>query len=336
MRVSSPQLLRHAFIYLINIVMALRSLPAAFFLLVCCSLAHAKQAPCLERTIAVSVSGGDGASVTSMDSVALQGSNAVTIRSIKPADRLPRVVLLIDTSRSMESSEPAAAVIAERFVSKLPAETEIGLAFFDSNYHPMASLNKDRSKPTFLLEALKNRQYYAKGLTALWSSVGEAAKMFGTPSLGDTIYVISDGGDNRSRTHMRDVLEALTGSGIRLFAAVLAGHIEIRRTPSELNGAVDIKDAAHATGGALLFDPDAPGGYYYSALDMVGKDRKPTRFAEDLNYQVSQLINYYRLEISLPEPIHRPQSWRLHIVSDGQSPTERLELIYPTLLIPCQ
>ena len=318
--------------------MALRSLPASLFLLVYCALAHAEQAPCLERTIAVSVSGGDGASVTSMDSVALQASNAVTIRSIKPADRLPRVVVLIDTSRSMESSEPAAAVIAERFVSKLPAETEIGLAFFDSNYHPMASLNKDRSKLTFLLEALKNRQYYAEGLTALWSSVGEAAKMFGTPSLGDTIYVISDGGDNRSRTHMRDVLEALTDSGIRLFAAVLAaGPIGIRsRTSEELNGPGILKDAVHATGGALLFDPDAPGGYYYSALDMVGKDRKPTRFAEDLNYQVSQLINYYRLEISLPEPIGKPQSWRLHIVGDGQSRTERLQLIYPTLLMPCQ
>lgn len=309
-------------------------------LLVSCALAQAEQVPCIERTIAVSLSRSDGTPVTSIDSLSLQGafgSLAVTIKSIRPAERLPRVVLLVDTSRSMEFSEPAAAVLAERFVSRLPAETEIGLAFFASNYTPMASLGNDRAKLTFALEALKNRQYYAEGLTALWSAVAEAAKMFGTPSLGDTIYVISDGGDNRSSSRMRGVQEALTGSGIRLFAAVLAAPIGIRsRSPEELNGPATIKEAVHTTGGAaLLFDPEAPGGYY-SALDMVGKNGKPTQFAEDLNRQVGQLLHYYRLEISLVEPVHKPQSWRLHIIGDGQSPTERLQLIYPTLLMPCQ
>jgi hypothetical protein len=199
----------------------------------------------------------------------------------------------------------------------------------------MAPLGKDRAKLTFALEALKNRQYYAEGQTALWSAVGEAAKMFGTPSLGDTIYVISDGGDNRSSTRMRGVLEALTGSGIRLFAAVLGGPIGIRRTTEELDGPGLIMEAARTTGGALLFNPETPGGYY-SALDMVRKSGKPTQFAEDLNRQVGQLINYYRLEISVLEPTHKPQSWRLRIVGDGQSPTKRLQLIYPTLLMPCQ
>jgi len=319
--------------------MVLRSLPALLLLLVSCALAQAEQVPCLDRTIAVSLSRSDGAPVTSVDSLSLQGaysSHAVTIRSIKLAERLPRVVLLVDTSGSMESSEPAAAVLAERFVSRLPAETEIGLAFFGTKYTPMASLRKDRGELTFALEGLKNRQYYAEGRTALWSSVGEAAKMFGTPSLGDTIYVISDGGDNRSRTQMRNVLEALTGSGIRLFAAVLAVSFRLRsRTPEELGGPGLIKEAVRTTGGALLFDPEAPGGYYY-ALDMIGKNGKPTQFAEDLNRQVGQLLNYYRLEISLLEPIHKPQSWRLNIVGDGQSQTERLHLLYPPLLMPCK
>jgi hypothetical protein len=275
-----------------------------------------------------------------MDSLAFEGaygSRAVTIKSIKPADGLPRVVLLIDTSGSMESSAPAAAVLAERFISKLPAETEIGLAFFASHFTPMVTLGKDRGKLAFVLEALRNGQYYTEGLTALWSAVGEAAKMFGAPSLGDTIYVISDGGDNRSRPQMRDVLQALTGSGIRLFATVFADPIGIRsRTPEQLNGPENLKDAVRATGGTLLFDPEAPGGAYSYSLDMVGKNGKPTQFAENLNRQINQLLNYYRLEISLPEPIHKPQSWRLHLAGDRQPPTEKLQLIYPALLMPCQ
>jgi len=236
----------------------------------------------------------------------------------------------------MEASEPAAAVLAQRFVSRLPAETEIGLAFFASKYTPMVSLGKDRPKLAFLLEALKNGQYYSEGLTALWTAVGEGAKMFGTPSLGDTIYVISDGGDNRSQAKMRGVLQALTGSGIRLFAAVLAEPIGIRsRTIGELDGPGTMREAVRTTGGALLFDPEAPGGYE-SSLDMVGKNGKPTQFAGDLNRQVNQLLNFYQLEISFPEPIHKPQSWRLRIVGDSQSPAERLKLIYPALLMPCQ
>lgn len=318
--------------------MGLRCIAALLFLLASPTLARAEQAPCLERTFAVSLSGTGGASAT-MDSLALRGqygSGAVTIKSVKPAERLPRVVLLVDTSGSMRWSEPAAAVLAERLVARLPAETEIGLAFFASNYTPMAPLTKDRGKLAFLLETLKNGQYYAEGLTALWSAVGEAAKMFGTPSLGDAIYVISDGGDNRSTTHAREVQQALTGSGIRLFAAVLAGPVGIRsRSVEELNGPGMIKQAVRTTGGALLFDSDAP-EVYYSTLDMVGKSGKPTQFAEDLNRQVGQLVNYYRLEISLPEPIHKPQSWRLRIVTDSHSPTPRPNLIYPALLMPCQ
>lgn len=320
--------------------MGLRSIRVSLFLLVSCALAHAQQAPCLERTIAVTASASDGTSVTSLDSLALQGAygnRAVVIKSIKPAEHLPRVVLLIDTSGSMESSEPAAAVIAEHLVSRLPTETEIGLAFFASNYTPMAPLAKDRGKLAFALEALKNRQYYAEGQTALWTAIGEAAKMFGTPSLGDTIYVISDGADNRSWPHMRDELQALTGSGIRFFAAVLAGPIGIRsRTPDELDGPGSMKEAVRTTGGTLLFDPEAPGRAYSYSLDMVEKNGKPTQFAENLNRQVNQLLNYYRLEISLPEPIHKPQSWRLRFAGDRQPPTEKLQLIYPALLMPCK
>ena len=319
--------------------MKLGSFPALLLLLVPSSLARAQQPPCLERTIAVSLTRGDGTPVTSVDSLAFRGvygNGAVTIRSIKPAERLPRVILLIDTSGSMALSEPAAAVLAERFVSRLPADTEIGLAFFASNYILMAPLSKDRSKLTFALEALKNGQYYSEGLTALWAAVGEAAKMFGSPSLGETIYVISDGGDNRSKSNVQAEEQALTGSGIRLFAAVFTGPLGLRmRSIEELNGPGIIKEAARVTGGALLFDPEAPGGYY-SELDMVGKNGKPTRFAEDLNRQLDQILNYYRFEITIPKPVRKPQSWRLQISNAGEAPAERVLLSYPILLMPCQ
>jgi len=236
----------------------------------------------------------------------------------------------------MRSADSAAAIIAERFVAKLPAESEIGLAFFSSNYTPMAPLSKDRSKLTFALEALKNGQYYAEGQTALWSAVREAAKMFGSPSLGDTIYIISDGADNRSGIHMRDELEALSSSGIRLFVALLLAPIGLRmRSIEALNGPGIIKEAARITGGTLLFDPEAPGGYY-SDLALLGKDGKPTQFANDLNRQLEQILHYYRLELTLPKQVDKPQSWKLQIAGAGQSSAAKLQLSYPTLLMPCQ
>lgn len=69
---------------------------------------------------------------------------------------------------------------------------------------------------------------------------------------------------------------------------------------------------------------------------MVGKNGKPTQFEEDLNHQVNQILNYYRVEISLPEPIRKPQSCRLRLAGDRQPPIEKLQLIYPALLMPCQ
>jgi hypothetical protein len=160
--------------------------------------------------------------------------------------------------------------------------------------------------------------------------------MFGTPHLGDTIYIISDGADNRSAKRIRDVQEALTSSGIRLFAAVLPQPVLLRsRTVEGLSAPGIMKEAARTTGGALLFDPESPGGFY-SDFDMVGKNGKPTRFAVDLNRQVGQIVNYYGLEISIAEPIDKPESWKLRIVDDAHSSSDRLQLIYPILLMPCQ
>lgn len=316
----------------------MRALPIVLLFLMRVSATYGAQTSCVDRDIPVSFSGSDGTSAPLADSLALHGydgSHAVTIKSIKPAEHVPRLVLLIDSSSSMGTAGTASAVLAERLVSKLPPDTEIGLAFFASDYTPMASLSTARAKLTFALEALKNGQYYAEGRTAIWSAVREAAKMFGPPSVGDAIYLISDGADNRSTPHKAAALEALAGSGIRLFAAVFTAPIGIRsRTIEELDGPGVMKEAVRTTGGSLLFDPDLSQGY--PSLDLVGKNAKSTQFAEDLNRQVGLLLNYYRVEITLPEPIRKSHIWRLSIDYNEQSKSGKLLLIYPRLLMPCQ
>ena len=57
--------------------------------------------------------------------------------------------------------------------------------------------------------------------TALYDAILEAVALLTPPQVGDVIYLITDGGENSSRTRGRRARRALLCAGVRLFAFVL-------------------------------------------------------------------------------------------------------------------
>ena len=89
------------------------------------------QSNCLERTIPVSIYSKDGTSVPALAPSNLSGTyrdKRVVVKSILLESRLPRIVLLIDSSGSMKERIDVAIDAAEDVVSEVPPAAEIGPA----------------------------------------------------------------------------------------------------------------------------------------------------------------------------------------------------------------
>jgi hypothetical protein len=300
-------------------------------------LSAAGQTECVNRSIPVNVSSSAGPVDFVLSASNILGtyrSRPVTINSVQIEERRPRVILLVDTSASMEMGGGNNAAFAEAILSKFPADMEVGLAFFATRTTPMVPPTLDHSKLLFPLEALRRGDYPNEGITALRSAVLDAIKMFGTPLLGDTVYLVSDGGENHSKAQEIDVGDTLGSSGIRLFALMANSQdIGIRsRTNEELDGPVLLRDLVRSGGGTMIPKFGTTG----VVSDLLGNKATTTQLGKEVTHQIDQILNFYRVDITLQEPADKPRKLNLILTGLDKATTRKLEFIFPTVLGPCR
>ena len=71
------------------------------------------------------------------------------------------------------------------------------------------------------------------------------------------------------------------------------------------------------------------------ASDLLGKKGKETQLAREVNRQIDQLLNFYRVDITLPEPMDKPRNLNLILRGFDKVTSGKLELSYPRVLGPC-
>ena len=305
-----------------------------------CSYAFADHPDCVERTIPVSLSDRNGVPLPNLTASNLQGTyqkRPIVIRSVEVNDRPPRVMVLVDTSGSMRTTGSSNADLAAAVVSKLPANVEVGLAFFAAKTVLVVTPTTDRVKLLYALEPLRKGFYYDEGMTALRSALLDSVKIFGPPVFGDTVLLISDGGENHSKASERDVEGILVSSGIRVFALTLQSEFGLlirSRTVEELDGPGTVQAVVRSTGGTALLIP--PPYFPTRPADILEKNGKETQLGHDIGRQIEQLLKFYRVEITLPGPVDKPRNWKLDLAGFDKGPAGKLELIYPTVLTPCR
>ncbi|MGH2790970.1 MAG: VWA domain-containing protein [Actinomycetota bacterium] len=107
------------------------------------------------------------------------------------------VVLVLDTSGSMEGEPMAAAIgAAQSFVSELPPDIRVGLVSFSDRPQVLRRISTER---TGLLDAINSLE--AGGETALYDAIAMASGLFAGPGQRN-IVLLSDGGDTASKASL--------------------------------------------------------------------------------------------------------------------------------------
>jgi hypothetical protein len=298
---------------------------------------YAQQSSCLERTIPVSTSGIDGSPLPELTTMSLEGTyqrKPVIVKSVALEERLPRVVLLVDTSGSMRTRVDATIDVAEGILSRLPANVKTGLAFFAIDTIPVLLPTLDRKKLIFELEALRRDRRSYRGYTSLWSALIESVKMFRPPLPGDSVYLISGGGDNKSKENEKDAERVLGSAGVRLFALLLQSSPSRMRAPEQFDGPFRVSNVIHVTGGTPVFATYG-GDPFPFRVAFTDKEGNPTEVGQLISLQLDQLLKFYRVEITLPDLVDKPRDWKLRFTGSASSRNDKVTLIYPTLVWPC-
>ncbi len=303
--------------------------------------AYGQENSCQRRTVPVSLETKDASPASDLSSANLEGSyrnQAVHINLVAPEPKLPRIILLLDTSGSMKGSENQLIDMSEELLSKLPPAMEAGLAFFATDIAPVALPTTDREKLEYQLEALRKSPPSFKGRTALLKSVIGSVQMLGNSSPGDVIFVISDGEDNKSSLTEEKTAISLTRAGIRVFGLVFEDPIGIRNRSQEAASNINLWQMIENTGGIGIsylgvFIGHFPAGKNPSLYDKTGQ---PTQLEISLEEQRRQLSTFYRVEIDLPEAVDKPREWKLGLTGFSKPQLHNLILRYPHLLAPCQ
>jgi len=260
-------------------------------------------------------------------------------------DRGPRrIALLLDASASMVEPESAtwkpALAIAKTLVEGLPPEDSIAFLSFASRIERRTDFTQD---PKTVLQQLDGLQREAKTLpkdmrkTALWDSVLETLRLFDPPRVGDSIYVITDGDDNRSLAGPDDAEKALLATRVRFFALFPPGvpplpDNDVSFSPvtgRPLQARKDLERVADMTGGALM-------AMYHPWINGDTEPLSPAELTVALEQLRALTDWFYRLEVELPGPIDKVRDWQFEVVDQTRSGKLALVLRYPRKVVPCE
>jgi hypothetical protein len=249
--------------------------------------------------------------------VAVKGTPA-SIISVVQEKHAPRVILLIDASGSMGPSVqgsgwgiglPAAKFAADA----IPPGASVALGTFSE--HLELSEFQDTTSPTKPYLALGKLKPQHR--TALYDAVSNASSRFKTPQFGDTIFVVTDGGDNHSSIRLHQLEDELVARGVRVFVFLVSEQMRLL-TPEEREGPTNMEELVQKTGGGLV------------TLSSKEWFTKPEAGAMAKSIR-EQVTSPNRMELQLTSPLSKPAKLSVTLAREPKAYT----IVYPRLLEPC-
>jgi len=294
----------------------------ALFLLCVSSISGPAQPPvgCQRRVTTVNVLDHEGNVITGLGTTAFRaesGGRPLKVLSNFEANPSRRVVIMVDVSGSTINTGDLARLLAGSLAT---SERKFRTAVVLFSEQIVASV--DFTRPTEDVLNMLTKLPENKGRTALFDALKYAADLFGPPLPGDSVYLISDGGENRSKAKPGDIENELLTKGIRIYSFNLAGN-RVFSTEEERQGPALLKDLASLTGGMAL------------DLEMNSSKASRERVAAKLQRLYREMTDFYVLQIEPSAEFRKPQRWDLELLDSQGRKRQDVRLIYPRKLAPC-
>jgi hypothetical protein len=305
----------------------------------------AQEPTCLNRTIAVNALDEAGFRLPAVSPSDFNGEfrgKPVRIVSLTPDEKPRHIRILLDTSSSMLGVDsgkwPLALRVAQDIVKSFPLRYHISLYTFSAGIELSLDSGSREALLAKLQELAPARKALPGGLrlTALFDSIDIAIAGQSPLERGDVLYVITDGGDNRSQKRIRVAESELLSKGIRLFAFLFDDSSGRGSPLGGEGGPEELVEMVRETGGEVAIPrpdprPLTPSNseyYRFITQDFSTLDRL-------LLVQFRLMASYDSLQIVLPERVDKPRSWKLTRASAKGSPHKQTPLAYPKKLLPC-
>jgi len=280
-----------------------------------------------------------GVAITSLQPGIFQasaGKVTVTIKGLVQVERR-RIVILEDESESMaahntpgEYQKDAMEATDKTFsslLSQIPSGMSIAYGFFNDKAVFTDGFFRDPHK---LEDAIVNAKRELKkpgtGDTALFDSLREAVRLFQTPQAGDTIVLVTDGGENKSKSGSIELEKELSASGVRL-VLVLVKHL-YPESPEEIEYAKWLPVLATKTGGTT------------AVIDITNRswrDPKDVTLNSAVlkEFWIQQVLSGYIMEVQVPADSPKARKWSLRLNKTEGPRLKQTSLQYPEKLPPC-
>ncbi len=317
-----------------------------------------QEAPCLNRTLAVTVTVTTQDYQPVKDLTAANFSARVGHQQLKIVSvslhRGPRIVIVLDASGSMVLGDiqkwKTGVAAAEGLVKSAPPSTSFALLTFATRIESRVQFGQGVDAVAEKLRELEDTNWKKElRRTALMDAIAGAVEMLGAPRLGDAIYLVSDGGENASKLKESREYARLLSSGVRLFAffpiglgsrlyvpefGQLRSHLFV---PELYEGLWNLGQVTKESGGDSVTcmsggPPDPPDSWPHS-MPVYSGAHAAIQAARMMDEEVTF---FYRLEVELPKPLDKPREWRLEATKLIGEKNVHLRVNYPRKLQPCQ
>lgn len=317
-----------------------------FVVLGLCTTAVAAQDPsCRRRTLPVALRDEQNLPIQNLSISDLQArahGKPVKLLSISPDPRPHRVVLILDASGSMGSTQgepPLASLefaLARHFFEANKQRSQIALLLFNNEVTESVDFDQGNSAVEDKLQhILGNRDYvksHVKGRTALRDAILAGLQMLRHPSSADSLYAITDGGDNASKHGVADLEQRLAATSVRLFAVLLHKELGYRNlTEEEMSGPGELLEITERSGGEILTAAAWRGKDMVLSADSQAK----WKAQETLGRLYQTILGDQLLEIELPFLAAKDERWELKLSDGARHRWKDVHITYPTTLTRC-
>jgi hypothetical protein len=253
-----------------------------------------------------------------------------------------RIVVLIDESGSMAGggtpSSPFShhqrdAILAVKqtlseLMAKLPPGVSIEYGLFNEKWVLSGTFISDPAEVRRSIDevtaSFANIPYVR---TAIYDSLHEALKRFGEPQAGDSILLLTDGFDNRSKLSAKELEQEFRATKARLLTMVVyapyifAAQEQAKRT--------SVQELVARTGGSTL------------AINPVGPswaNNKENLLNTDMvrRFWNERVLTTDVIQVQVPSILKKEAKWKLSLNPEADARLKHAVVIYPTRLSPCR